>query len=207
MVCVAAVALSGGCNGRDVTTRSGGVVASEIPYERINLADPGFVEPDPDEMVLQVACRNYPDYLDDISLNRQVVILDDPGLLRSAELLHGDFSGRDVPLLAEQAVLDYEGDQEAALAQLQSDPDLDERDIEEATRYLDARALPPTEGAAASYVVYAVNVTLSRARIVRLPLGNPVTRVDHSGTGSSLRTQLPSGRVVAISESACMTDE
>lgn len=197
-----------GCGGRDETARRrGDIVTSEIPYERINLSYPDELDPSPDDTILKVACRNYADFIVDYTLNDNVIILDDPGLLRSAELLDGPFGGSEAALLAEQTLLRHDEDPEAALEDLRSDSELDDEDLDEAEQYLAARALPPTEDAVDNYVVYVANTTIRAALVVRLPLRNDVVLSPSShASGAPLATQLPDGSIVGIAESACLLD-
>jgi hypothetical protein len=141
------------------------------------LVDPGVPEPDVPDNVRAAACRAYGDWLTDIALRPDVRILDDLGLLRSAELLDGAYSGEEVAAEIERLLIDEDGDQTAALARL-AEGDWGGRARETAAAYLDDRGKDPSAEAADRCVIYMVPttidsvVTVAQVLIVRLEI-NP----------------------------------
>lgn len=109
--------------------------------------------------VQAAACRSYGDWLDQIATSPDVVIVDDPGLLRSAQLLAGDvYRGEDVTAEVERLLIDEDGDPARALDRLAED-DWSHQARETAAAYLDDREMDPSPGVEDRYVTYMVQPT------------------------------------------------
>lgn len=159
--------------------------------------------PPPDAIVAAV-CHNYDDWLDDVTLGPDLVIIEpDDGVLRSAELLDGEVEVTDAVLEAERLVSGGWG-RARVLSKMRSD-DWSSADLADAERYLDARKTPPSPGADDRYVFYVANRTTKSRVLARLEVdvGREI-RDRPSGTRTGdITVGLPDGSIVAVNESRC----
>lgn len=154
------------------------------------------------EQVLQAACQNYRDWLEDIALDPDVVILDDPSLLRSAELLAGEYSADPVATAIEELLIETGSEQEA-LRLLDVDG-ISESDLDTARRYLRERHDEPSATARERFVVYLSNATPSIRRLTRLAVTPPVRVVAPSMTRiRDIRVLTEAGSLLGVSEELC----
>jgi hypothetical protein len=156
----------------------------------------------PSDAILAATCRNYSDWLSDTTLTPTLLILEDPGLLRSAELLEGDFQGDRAALEAERLIT--EGlDRAAVLEEMRGDNST-ASELATASRYLDSRNEPPALDAAERYVLYMADVTTKSTVIARLAIDpdREQRRKPISRTGD-ITVGLPDGTTVSVSESKC----
>jgi hypothetical protein len=163
----------------------------------------GEVLDDPADALRAAACRNYQDWLDDRALRPDLAIVDDPGLVRSAELLDGEWAGDDVALDAEVLLVQV-GNVPGALARME-DEEWSTADREHANRYFTARMQPPSARALDHYVIYMTARTTSSSLVVRLavdPGAERISKPRFNRTGD-LSVRLPDGSVVRINESVC----
>jgi hypothetical protein len=152
----------------------------DIVHEAADVAGP----------VLAAACQNY------------LRLLDDPGLIRSAELLDGEFDA-DRFVAVEQAVGQVGTDVSRVTDHLRAqegESSLSDAQIES---YLIARAQPPTPTAANRYVVYMTARTTTVTRIVRLRVPTERRRSDSASRTIEVVVELPDGSVVGIDERLC----
>ena len=178
-------------------------VATIVGGDRIETDGPSREPVDPPAALRAAACRNYRDFLDDRSLGTELAILDDPGLLRSAELLDGAWANDAVALDAE-TFLNQQGDVAGARARM-ADDEWPAADVDRAERYYAARALPPTAGAADRYVVYATSHTTSRRLVVRLAIDPSAEtfREPRSTRVGDIEIRMPDGSVMVVDDSSC----
>lgn len=157
----------------------------------------------PSDAFVAAACRNYGLWLEDVSLDTDVVILNDPELYRSAELLDGDFSYSDAALDAEQLSVEGESAEEVIVSLRESGSSDD--DLEVAQSYLEARATPPSSDVLDRYVVYAANQTLRTAFVARMAIEPEAELVEP--TASVVRTIdviLGNDTRVEVAEESCL---
>lgn len=166
-------------------------------------ADQGDVLADPPDAQRAAACRNYHDFLHDRAMGPDLVIVDDPGLVRSAELLDGEWAGDGVALDAETFLVQA-GNLPEALARIE-DEEWSAADRENADRYLTARAQSPSAGALDHYVIYMATRTTSSSLVVRLavdPEAEQISKPRFTRIGD-ISVRLPDGSAVRINESLC----
>jgi hypothetical protein len=178
-------------------------VGTILLQDRFALPDDPDALQSPSDAILAATCHNYDDWLDDATLNPDLVIVEpDDGLLRSAELLDGEVELTDAVLEAERLVSGGWGSGRV-LAEMRSD-DWSSTELADAERYLDARRTPPSPGADERYVFYLANETTKSLLLARLEVD-----VDHerryrtSGTTGDISVALPDGSIVAVNESRC----
>lgn len=178
-------------------------VATFVESGRIDVDEDRARLVDFDPAIEAALCRNYHDWLDDRTLTTDLVMLDDPGLLRSAELLDNEFAGDEVALEAESLVVRGDGpaDIEAALL----DGDWSPRELDRADRYLELRAQRPSADASRSYVTYIASRSTSVALVVRLAIDPDAERVERPAMTriGDLAAGLPNGSSVRMNESIC----
>jgi hypothetical protein len=178
-------------------------VATFVESGRIDVDEDRARLVDFDPAIEAALCRNYHDWLDDRTLTTDLVVLDDPGLLRSAELLDNEFAGDEVALEAESLVVRGDGpaDIEAALL----DGDWSPRELDRADRYLELRAQRPSADASRSYVTYIASRSTSVALVVRLAIDSDAERVERPAMTriGDLAAGLPDGSSVRMNESIC----
>jgi hypothetical protein len=168
------------------------------------LDDRGERLSDPPAPIRAAVCRNYHDFLDDRTMRPELVIVDDPGLIRSAELLDGPYAGDQVALDTEVLYVRAGRDSFGALLQMHEDGWSD-ADIEHGRRYLAVRNDPPSAGAADRYVVYTTKASTWSALMVRLAVEPeaelvPKPMLDRIG---DISVQLPDGSMARVNESLC----
>lgn len=157
----------------------------------------------PSDAFVAAACRNYGLWLEDVSLGTDVVVLSDPELYRSAELLDGDFSDSDVVLDAEQ--LTVEGNSPDEVIALLRDDGASDDELELAQRYLDERADQPSSDVRERYVVYATNATTITAFIARLAIDPDAERVEPTPSSvGTIDVTLSSDTRVEVAEELCL---
>lgn len=180
-------------------------VATVIGMER---PDFGYADlerlAEPPEDVWAAVCRNYRDFLDDVTLEADIVIIDDPWLVRSAELLDGAYAGDQVALDAETFLVQGQGSRSLALERMR-DEDWPSADIAHAQRYYQDRAAPPSAAALNRYVVFMASRTTTAGVVARLavdPEGELISKptLNHIG---DISVRLPDGSSVAVSDSRC----
>lgn len=179
-------------------------VATIVSGERIVTDEIHEEPPDPPAALRAAACRNYRNFVEDRALGPELAIVDDPSLLRSAELLDGAWAGDPVALDAETFLL-QEGDVTRARSRM-ADEDWPMAHIRRADRYLADRARTPTAGAEDRYVVYTASQTRTRRLLVRLAVDPEAERFeqprfDHGVDGIEIR--MPDGSIVVVDESRC----
>jgi len=115
---------------------------------------------------LSAACQTLDDAITDFITSDDLQIVADDGLLRSAELLAGafedDVTALEVESFIVNGVVERQEIDERLNAQGKSDTER-----ARGLAYLEARAMPPSEGSEERYVVYAVKKLLRRVQIVR----------------------------------------
>lgn len=158
----------------------------------------------PPDDVRAAVCRNYRDFLDDVTLEADLVIIDDPWLVRSAELLDGAYAGDQVALDAETFLVQGQGNRSLALERMR-DEDWSSADIDHAQRYYQDRAAPPSAAALNRYVVFMASTTTTAGVVARLavdPEGELISKptLDHIG---DISVRLPDGSSVAVRDSLC----
>ena len=181
-------------------------VGTILRRDRFTLDHPETTLQEPSDEIRAAACHNYNDWLDDVTLNPDLVLVTpDSGLLRSAELLDGEFQATPVVLEAERIAAAIDGRQDA-VDRMGSD-DWSDAELEEAERYLEARSLPPSPGTRERYVFYIANVTTRSLVLARLevdPEHEIRNRPSLTRTGD-ISVGLPDGSIVGVNESACWT--
>lgn len=180
-------------------------VGTVIEAERFVLRVPEHLDDVPDGLRAAV-CRNYRDFLHDVTLNPDLRIIDDPGLLRSAELLRDEFKGSDVALEIERLMLDENltstGDIERAL----KDDSWSDQDLDVAADYIAARAEPPSSDAEENFVVFEAPVTMDEAVIARLEVAPSRELIDEPSVNrleGGIAVEIPDGSVVGVDTSLC----
>jgi hypothetical protein len=180
-------------------------VGTILERDRFSLNDPDATD-DASEAVVAAACHNYGDWLDDVTLNPDLIILTpDDGLLRSAELLNGEFDPTAAVLEAERLVVTGL-DSGAVLDRMRVD-DWESADLSEVDRYLDARATPPSPDAESRYVFYVANVTTKSVVVGRLEidLEREVRDRPFLNRVGDIGVRLPNNTTIGVNESRCWT--
>ena len=179
-------------------------IGTIIDAEWVALRDPERLDNVPDPM-RAAACRNYRDFLNDVTLVPELTILDDPGLLRSAELLSEDFKDMDVALEVERLLL-AEDLSAGEIVPALGEADWSQQDLEVAARYIEARAKPPSADADEKFVVFQTPVTIDTAVVARLEVAPRRELIDEPSVNRfelGLGVELPDGSRVAVDTSLC----
>lgn len=163
----------------------------------------GVLLPNPPDPVWAAACRNYRDWLDDRSLNTDLVIVDDATLVRSAELLDGAYAHDRLAVEAETLIV-HEGNVAGAVRRMRAD-DWPEADVEHATAYYRARQDPPSAAALDRYVIYTTSQTRFNGIIARLAVDpeHELIRKPAFTRIQDISVQLTDGTTVRIDEELC----
>lgn len=180
-------------------------VGTILELDRFSLEDPDATE-DASEAVLAAVCHNYGDWLDDVTLNPDLIVLTpDEGLLRSAELLNGEFDPTPAVLEAERLAVTGL-DSEAVLDRMRAD-DWGSADLADAGRYLDARNTAPSPDAESRYVFYLANVTTKSVVLGRLEVDLELEIRDRPFLNriGDIAVQLPNDTTIGVNESRCWT--
>jgi len=165
---VAGVVVVSGCslsNGQSDQAQGQFLLRSSFRADRILVGDDRVLRSEVTPSELSAACQSLSDAANDLTFGTDVIMVDSPELLRSAELLDGDFA--DVPSAFEFEELTLTGglSAKAALTRIR-ESDGDEA-AEVAARYAMARSEPPSASAERGYVVYLAQRTTTQMDVVR----------------------------------------
>lgn len=206
VVAVVLVCCAAGACGDDEAERSGPpFYLTTGHYMDAFTVDPPRLDDDVPREVRAAGCRAYGSWLDQTALRPDVRILDDPGLVRSAELLDGLYSGEEVAVEVERQLIDEDGDETRALAWL-AEHGWSRRSQETAAAYLEDRSGAPSEEAADRYVVYMVPSGLTSVLFVRLEIEPDYERYERTRSRvGAVGEELPDGTRFGVPEPDCWT--
>jgi hypothetical protein len=179
-------------------------VGTVIVDRSISLGSPDEDFSDRTDAVLAAVCHNYFDWLSDVTLNTDVVILEpSDGLVRSAELLDGQVEPNAAVLEAER--LAVTGLTRTEILEQMPQDDWSQAERREADEYLRARAQPPSPSSRDRYVFYVAEHTTRSVVLFRLEV-DLHEEIRHRGisTAGDLSLALPGDDTVyGINESVC----
>jgi hypothetical protein len=158
-------------------------------------------------LVLSAACWNYVQWAEDRVSSPDLEILNDAGLLRSAELLAGTYVSVPVAFEAENVLAhraSYRQVDDTSIVEQLRDDGASPAELADAERYLRARREPPSEDAADRYIVLRTELTAKTVITVRLEVPQPIELIKRPGsTIGDFSVRLPDGDTLGINESAC----
>lgn len=180
-------------------------LAVRVPGERIrvdSVAEPADDREVPSDLAA-IACRVYEGWLRDEVVGLDVVIVDDPRLVRSAELLDGTYRVSESAVRAE--VLHREGLSQQEILQELKDEGLGASELSEAQQYLVDVSEPPSSIAQERYGAYLVSATSSMRLLTTIDVGEVVQVANPRSRVHAIPIALPDGRVVGVSDELCVT--
>jgi len=156
----------------------------------------------PHALLLSAACWTYEAYIDDSIVGPDFNVVQDAGLLRSAELLDGAYAREPVAFEAEDLLM-KRGNTSAVIEAFRGEG-VPAASLEIAAQYLRERAEPPSPNAATVYVIVQAQMTGQTVITIRLKPSMPRRLISRPGsTIGDFTVHVDGGRTFHVNESAC----